>query len=183
MRIIKKIDYFLDEEGSMGLGFISSIVIFILIMLPILSLVFERNRINLIRNDTTTSVELALESTLASLDLSEASVETYDFESDEFENIFKSYLAYNMRLNDDLSVRNSSLVDGDVTLNELDFYGSAYLPFEDERTGKIYERPYFRVELYLIIKPSMFRKLIHEITGVEEFHYTYYHNISMPVDN
>lgn len=172
-----------SEEGSSGVGVIIIVVLFILIFLPILSQVMERNRINIVRNDTVKAVDLSLKSALISLDLTRASAEVYDFDSAEFRSLFEHYLAENMNLNPDLSVTDLSLVDGDVKINQLRYIGTAQLPFTNPNTGKTYNRPYFNVELELIIKPSLFRKIIQDMFGVEDFHYTFYYDASMPINN
>jgi|LGOV01.1.fsa_nt_gb Na+-transporting methylmalonyl-CoA/oxaloacetate decarboxylase gamma subunit len=172
-----------NKKGSTGVGVVIMVVILLLIIMPFISQVFERVRINIIRNDTTTAVEISLRSALVALDIEQASAETIDFNNTEFRSVFQSYLATNMNLNNDLSVSTSSLVDGDVTINSIQYYGTANLPYTNPHTGEVFTRPYFNVELNLIIKPSLFRKMIHEITGVEEFHYTFYDDVSMPIDN
>lgn len=171
-----------DEKGEFGIGVIIVFVIFLLIIFPILSQIMERNRINIIKIDTTTAVEVSLKSTLVSLNINDASAKIYDFNNTEFINIFKHYLALNMDLNNDLSITDKSIVDGNVKINEIQYHGSSDLPYTS-LTGKVYNRPYFNVQLRLIIKPSLFRKLIHNITGIENFYYTYYHDISMPINN
>lgn len=172
-----------NERGSSGIGIIIAIVVFILMILPVLSQVMERNRVNIVRNDTVTAVDLSLKSALIALDLNQASAEVYDFNNSEFNNLFQHYLSSNMNLNPDLTVTDDSLVDGDVTINSIQYHGTDNLPYTSPVTGRTYNRPYFSVELVLIIKPSLFRKMIHDLVGIDEFHYTFYYDVSMPVNN
>lgn len=172
-----------NEQGEVGVWMLIVLVLVILIVIPFVSQTIERYRINILRNDTTTAVEMAMYSTLISLDLNGASAEFYDFDNTEFNLKFREYLALNMNLNPDLSDTASSLVDGDVVINSINYYGSAFLPYTNPNTGKVFTRPYFSVELRLVIMPSLFRKVVLQIAGVEEFYYTFYHDISMPIDN
>jgi len=172
-----------EEKGNVNVSVVISIVVFVMIMLPILTLGIERYRINIIRNDTSTAVEISLLSSLTALDIYEASSEAYNFESDEFISTFTHYLSLNMRLNPDLTDTERSLVDGDVTINEIRYVGTDNLPYMNPNTGEVFVRPYFNIELNLIISPSIYRKMILDVSGVDGFHYTFFDDVSMPIDN
>lgn len=171
-----------DNAGNVSLWVIGGIVVFFLIILPVVSQIIERHRVNIIRNDTVTAVDLALRSAIVSLEEYQAESQDLAFDSVEFRAFFESYLAKNMNLNADLTPTDNALVDGAVIINELDFHGSAELPFTSPVTGKTYNRPYFSVKLRLIIAPSLYREAIQKLVGISEFHYTFYYDVSLPID-
>jgi len=172
-----------EKNGSAGVGTIIVFVIFIMIILPLMSFAMEHYRVDIVRHDTSVAVELSLISTLTTLDIGEASAENYDFDSTEFSDVFISYLATNMKLNKDLSITDKSLVDGDVVINNISYFGTANLPYTNPNTSEVFTRPYFNVELQLEMHPSMFRQMFLELTGRNRFFYTFYDDVSMPVNN
>lgn len=174
-----------DEAGGLDLGvaIVCGLMLLVIMGLPVLAQMIERTRINVIREDTMDSVDYALKSAITALNVNEASAENFDFKSAEFRGIFNAYLAYNMKLNADLTDSDASMVDGPVTVVGIEYYGSDELPYTDPRTSKVYHHPFFTVELKLIINPSMFKALILELSKKEDFHYTFVHHVLMPIDN
>lgn len=171
-----------DESGGAATWVIGGIILFILVILPVLSQTIERNRVNIIRNDTVTAVDLSIRSAIVSLEENQATSRDYAFNSAEFRALFEGFLAKNMNLNSDLSATDNALVDDTVVVKQLAYHGSADLPFTSPVTGKTYNRPYFSVELQLIIAPSLYRQVIHDLFGISGFHYTFYYDASVPVD-
>lgn len=151
------------EKGSSLVDLILGAAIIVLVVLPVFSFVIEKyiitNKADMI-NDTIDLTNIAVYN---ALDTGAASKKTIDFNETEVLRIYRSLLAKNLLLNEDLTPKVNSIADGTVILDSIIIYiGNYPLNCPD---GTLITRPTIHSRITVPIKPSLYRHLLLNILG------------------
>lgn len=176
--------YLKDQRGSIGVNTVLiGVAIIVFVILPIFSVGVEYLRMNILGDTVKEAIDLSATSAYITLSVNRASEVDVSFNASEFGDVFEEYLKKNLSLNDDLSPKGDSMVDGSIRIVGYNFFLGSALPYTDPETGITYNRPFVDVELILPVKPVLFIEEIAKLAGKTEFEVTVKHKVTLPIDN
>ena len=113
-------------QGNGGLGvIITAALILAFIIFPVWSFIVEKHLINIKSQIMIDAIDAANYSIYTTLDVQNTSKTVMDFNS-SLSNAYKTALAKNLKLNDDLTPKEDSVAEGTVIVNSLVVYSSGF---------------------------------------------------------
>ena len=176
-RILKLLE---KNRGSSSVFYVFTLAAIILfIVLPLFSAVFERyifqNKLQKIKDELDVS-NLALFNAVESNYYSKTVIAL----DSDYKDIYNSLLSSNLKLDPDLRPLKGSIVDGQVTVDNLEIF--VFVPVTCPH-GTLLDRPAIHSLVVVPLKPTLYRRLIFGISGEELFNLSIHVDTEIPVNN
>ena len=173
-----------EERGDIGVGSILMVtVLLVFVIFPLSAFTFDYLRIQVVAGEVAKSIDAAVIDGYHSLDLGFMSKEEFIADNGLFEYYVTEEVKDSLRLNDDLTPKENSMLDGPLTLNSVKFYDSSLLPYTDAQSGKEYSRPFIEVEFTIRLKPLLYQQIILDALGKPYKEFSATRKASLPINN
>jgi len=172
-----------NQCGSALAAMLIGVFMFCLVIIPIFGFLFDMARVYVIANDVKDAIDSAVLESYLNMNKTSMSKGTFAISSTGFASDFNDYLQFSLELNEDLTPMNSSSLDGPLSVNSLNFFGTDSLPYTDSDTGKIYNRPFIEVDYTVRFVPIFNRTAILSAIGNLYSEVEIKRKVSLPVNN
>lgn len=173
-----------DERGDIGVGTILMVTtLIVLVIFPLSAFIFDFLRIQVVAGEVAKSIDAAVIDGYHSLDLEFLSKEEFIADNGLFEYYVTEEVKRSLKLNDDLSPKENSVLDGPLSINSVKFYDSTLLPYTDTDSGKVYNRPFVEINFTIRLKPLLYQQIILDVLGQPYKEFTASRKSSLPINN
>lgn len=180
--MIKKM--MVEERGDIGVGTILMVTtLIVFIIFPLSAFVFDHLRVQVVAGEVAKSIDAAVVDGYHSLDLAFLSKEEFIADNGLFEYYVTEELKRSLRLNDDLTPKENSMLDGPLSINTVKFYDSTQLPYTDIDNGKVYNRPFVEINFTIRLKPLLYQQIILDALGQSYKEFSETRKASLPINN
>lgn len=171
----------MDNRGSAGLDvLIFAVAFLIFVVFPVYSIVMEKAIINIKSVDIIDAIDMSNTAIYKDLNVPYTSVMIVDFNSD-IDNTYNQVLAENLKLNPDMTPKVGSLAEGTVVVNSLEIYSGGF-PATCPN-GRVINRPTVHSVVSIPVKPSLYREIILNLAGRDQFDLVIHRDTELPVNN
>lgn len=159
------------------------LVVFIVIYLvmPTFAAVIEKQIFSLTASNVEDAMEISCIATYNSLESGDLSRTAVNFDSNKLNEVFKKYLAKNLKLNDDLTPKTTgNMVKGPIIINSLQAYISDF-PQTCEK-GNNLTRPSIHVIITVPVEPTLYKYTILELLGIDKIYCPVHLDVELPTN-
>jgi len=162
-------------EAIIGIG------ICVFMILPVSAYLLDKCLVLIKAGIIRDSIDMANLSLYDSMKMEDISSCTIGFDQEALMAIYKSILAENLKLDEDLNPLKGSLSDGPVYIRSIAIYLSGF-PCSCPN-GTVLKRPAVHSVVSVAFKPSLFSGLISDLTGLSLIDCPIHTDTELPVDN
>lgn len=173
-----------EKNGSIGVGTVLvTVMIIILVLFPTSAFMFEKAKEGAIIGDVKKAIDSSVVESYRSLQAPFLSQEEFRADNGLFQFYIEESLKSNLKLENDFTPQDGSILNGPFSVNSLVFIGSNSLPYTDVSTGKIYDRPFVEINFTVRVKPMLYVSLITDALGGDYKELTSTRKVTLPINN
>jgi hypothetical protein len=169
------------SNGSAVADILIGTAIILLVILPVFSAVVEKyivnNKIQIIK-DAVDMTNISAYNAISTASLGQNQVH---FDENEVEAIYRTLLAENLNLKDDLSPEQNSLADDKVIIDSINVYTDG-MPLTCPN-GTAIERPTVHSVVIVPVKPDLYRGVILKLMRKQHIEFIIHVDSEIPVNN
>jgi len=170
-----------SSKGSAAADVVIGVAVIVLVVLPVFSAVIERyivlNKAQIIKD----AVDMANISAYNAINAGNLSRNAVTFDSDKADEIYRFILAKNLHLDDTLSAKPNSIVEGTVNIESLILYTGGFPLACPE--GTYVEKPSVHSCITVPVKPALYRRIILDLLGRQHIELKVHVDSEIPVNN
>jgi len=155
--------------------------IMLFLIFPLFSFTLEKyvyqNSIQIIKD----TLDMTAIATYESLDANSTAKDNIQFDRTELINIYKKYLAQNLKLNDDLVPEDGSIAKDTVRIEQLELFTSGFPDICPE--GAEINKLSIHVLVVIPLKPNLYREVLLDALGKDYVELKLHHDTELPVNN
>jgi len=168
-------------SGSAIVDVVLGAAIIVFVVLPLFSAVIEKyivmNKAQIIRD----AVDMTNISTYNAINAGNLGKSIITLDSVEVDSIYRTLLAENLNLNNDLSPKTGSIAEGPVNIDSLLIFTSGF-PTVCPNNNEI-NRPSVHSYITIPVRPSLYRQVILNILGKQYVEFKVHVDSEIPVNN
>ena len=170
-----------NNKGSSIAIIVLSTALIVFVLFPVFAAIIERyiiaDKVEIIKD----AIDIANISTYMAIDKNNMGKDTITLQDETVNSIYRSMLAKNLNLDNNLNPNSSSVSDGAVIIKSLEIYTSGFpLTCPD---GTIITRPSVHAYITVPLKPSLYRQIILQILGKQYVELIIHLDTEIPVNN
>lgn len=171
----------MQMQGNVVLDVVLVAVLVVFLILPLFSAVVEKyiveSKIQIIRD----ALDITNVSAYNALNASSLGMGNVSVDSEALDQIYKKLLAVNLNLNEDLTPKVNSIVEGRVVVESLMIRTSGF-PYTCP-DDMVLTRPGVHSRIVVPIRPSLYRRIILDLLGREFVELHIHVDTELPVNN